>query len=64
MLNGTIIIINDLMGTVQKVNEDNSYEVLCTDGKIRTVKGEATEVAGPHALALLIYNKTLERIKE
>lgn len=62
MQTGSIVIINDVIGAVQKMNND-SFEVLCADGKIRMLRGEPTEVVNPHALALLTYNKLLERIK-
>ena len=59
---GSVIIINDVIGAAQSVN-GNSYKLLCSDGKVRTVIGDATEVVNPYALALLTYNKLLERIK-
>lgn len=59
---GSIVIIKDVIGAVQSVNGD-TYELLCSDNKVRTIIGEATEVTNPHALALLTYNKLLERIR-
>lgn len=61
---GTVIILNDVIGVVQSWDGESSYEVLCPDDKIRELVGDVTEVANPHALALLVYNKLLERINK
>lgn len=62
MLRGTVVILADVIGAVQKV-DGNTYEVLCADGNLRTIRGKVTEIVNPHALALLTYNKLLERVK-
>lgn len=59
MLAGSVIIVGDLIGTLQE-EKDGKYTMACSDGKIRTVTGKATVVAKPHALALLYYTKLLE----
>ena len=61
---GTIVILNDVIGTIQSVDGDK-YEILCDDGKIRRFESKVkpVEVVNPHALALLYYTKLLERIK-
>lgn len=60
---GTVVILNDVIGVIQTCDGDNSYTVLCSDGNLRKLIGNVTEVAKPHALALLVYNKLLERIR-
>lgn len=62
MQSGTIVILNDVIGAVQNTGGD-WCELLCSDGNIRRLKGDMTEVVNPHALALLTYKKLLERIK-
>jgi len=62
MQTGSIVIMNDVIGAVQECNGD-SHTVLCADGKVRVLEGKLTEITNPHALALLTYNKLLERIR-
>lgn len=59
---GTVIIIGDLIGTLQE-EKDGKYTMKCSDGVTRTVTGRVTEVVKPHALALLYYTKLLEKMR-
>ncbi len=63
MRSGTVVILNDVIGVVQS-GDGNLHQVLCDDGKVRTLKGKLTEVCQPHALALLFYTKLIEGMKK
>lgn len=61
MLNGSVVICNDLIGTL--IKQDEKFCVLRgADGvERRVLKTKVHEVANPHALACLLYKKVSDR---
>lgn len=58
---GSIVILNDLIGTLLSTDEEKSViRDMYGDEHTVTTKG-IEEVINPHALALLVYNKLLRR---
>lgn len=62
MTNGTIVIANDLLGIVVG-SQGKHYIIKDKNGNNHVVsKHVVTEIANPHAIALLLYTKIKERL--
>ena len=62
MLQGTIVIANDLLGFVEEVG-DTFLQVKDKEGKLHKVnRSVCTEICNPAALTLLFYRKMMGKV--